>query len=174
MKNLIDDLFDYTRLMNDKNTLVRQQICFNELLDQLMEELVPLAEQKHRLFIKHFPEHRIFAALDSEKIVRVFDNLLINAINYTIGDGKILVSLEEQDDQVRICVANVSDAFTAAELNSLFEKFNKKDPSRTNVTEGSELGLAIAKSIVELHGGTIHAKYKNETLYFIISLPFTA
>ncbi|EAZ87174.1 sensor histidine kinase [Bacillus sp. B14905] len=51
--------------------------------------------------------------------------------------------------------------------------FNKKDQSRTNVTEGSGLGLAIAKSNVELHGGTIHAKYKNETLYFVISLPFT-
>jgi len=57
LKNLIDDLFDYTRRMNDKNTLVRQQICLNELLDQLMEELVPLAEQKHRLFIKHFPSY---------------------------------------------------------------------------------------------------------------------
>jgi len=174
LKNLIDDLFDYTKLMNDKNTLVRQQVCLNELLDQLMEELVPLAEQKQRLFIKHFPKHRIFVALDSEKMVRVFDNLLINAINYSAGDGKILVSLEEQDDLIRICVANESDAFTAEELDSLFERFYKKDQSRTNVTEGSGLGLAIAKSIVELHGGTIHAKYKNETLYFIISLPFTA
>lgn len=174
LKNLIDDLFDYTKLMNDKNTLVRQQVCLNELLDQLMEELVPLAEQKQRLFIKHFPEHRIFVALDSEKMVRVFDNLLINAINYSAGDGKILVSLEEQDDLIRICVANESDAFTAEELDCLFERFYKKDQSRTNVTEGSGLGLAIAKSIVELHGGTIHAKYKNETLYFIISLPFTA
>ncbi|WP_370689954.1 sensor histidine kinase [Lysinibacillus fusiformis] len=174
LKNLIDDLFDYTKLMNDKNTLVRQQVCLNELLDQLMEELVPLAEQKQRLFIKHFPEHRIFVALDSEKMVRVFDNLLINAINYSAGDGKILVSLEEQDNLIRICVANESDAFTAEELNSLFERFYKKDQSRTNVTEGSGLGLAIAKSIVELHGGTIHAKYKNETLYFIISLPFTS
>ncbi|KPN95170.1 cell wall metabolism sensor histidine kinase WalK [Lysinibacillus sp. ZYM-1] len=174
LKNLIDDLFEYTKLTNDKNNLVRQQVCLNELLDQLMEELVPLAEQKQRLFSKYFPDHRIFVALDSEKIVRVFDNLLINAINYSVGDGKIMVSLEGQDDHVRICVANQSDAFTAEELASLFERFYKKDQSRTNVTEGSGLGLAIAKSIVELHGGTIHAKYKNETLYFIITLPFTA
>jgi len=174
LKNLIDDLFEYTKLTNDKNNLVRQQVCLNELLDQLMEELVPLAEQKQRLFSKYFPNHRVFVALDSEKIVRVFDNLLINDINYSVGDGKIMVSLEGQDDHVRICVANQSDAFTAEELASLFERFYKKDQSRTNVTEGSGLGLAIAKSIVELHGGTIHAKYKNETLYFIITLPFTA
>lgn len=96
LKNLIDDLFDYTRLMNDKNTFVRQQICLNELLDQQMEELVPLAEQKQRLFIKHFPEHRIFAALDSEKIVRVFDNLLINAINYTLEMEKFWFHLRSK------------------------------------------------------------------------------
>ncbi|WHP43710.1 HAMP domain-containing sensor histidine kinase [Lysinibacillus boronitolerans] len=174
LKNLIDDLFEYTKLTNDKNTLMRQQVCVNELLAQLMEELVPLAEEKQRIFIKHFPENRIFAALDSEKIVRVFDNLLINAINYGTAEGKIMVSLEGQANHVRICVANQSDAFTSVELASLFERFYKKDQSRTNVTEGSGLGLAIAKSIVELHGGTIHAKYKNETLYFIITLPLAA
>lgn len=173
LKNLIDDLFEYTKLTNDKNALVRQQVCLNELLDQLMEELVPLAEEKQRIFKKHFSEERVFAALDSEKIVRVFDNLLINAINYSTGDGKIIVSLEGQGDHVRIGVANQSDAFTPEELDSLFERFYKKDQSRTNVTEGSGLGLAIAKSIVELHGGTIHATYKNETLYFIITLPLT-
>ncbi|WP_423791718.1 ATP-binding protein [Lysinibacillus fusiformis] len=174
LKNLIDDLFEYTKLTNDKNTIVRQQVCVNELLDQLMEELVPLAEEKQRIFMKHFSEEKIFAALDSEKIVRVFDNLLINAINYSADDGKIMVSLEGQDDHMRICVANQSDAFTTEELDSLFERFYKKDQARTNVTEGSGLGLAIAKSIVELHGGTIHAKYKNETLYFIITLPLAA
>ncbi|MFL1995592.1 HAMP domain-containing sensor histidine kinase [Lysinibacillus irui] len=173
LKNLIDDLFEYTKLTNDKNALVPQQVCLNELLDQLMEELVPLAEEKQRIFKKHFSEERVFAALDSEKIVRVFDNLLINAINYSTGDGKIIVSLEGQGDHVRIGVANQSDAFTPEELDSLFERFYKKDQSRTNVTEGSGLGLAIAKSIVELHGGTIHATYKNETLYFIITLPLT-
>ena len=103
LKNLIDDLFEYTKLTNDKNTLVRQQVCVNELLEQLMEELVPLAEEKQRIFIKHFPEKRIFAALDSEKIVRVFDNLLINAINYSTAEGKIMVSLEGQKPCAYLC-----------------------------------------------------------------------
>ena len=65
-------------------------------------------------------------ALDSEKIVRVFDNLLINAINYSTAEGKIMVSLEGQAHHVRICVANQSDAFTSVELASLFERFYKK------------------------------------------------
>lgn len=173
LKNLIEDLFEYTKLTNDSIVLGRQDICMNELLDQLIEELIPQAEENHRTFIKNFSEERIFASVDSEKIVRVFDNLLMNAIKYCTGDGEIFVSLERKQSNVQICVANESDEFTSEELTSLFERFYKKDQSRTSVAEGSGLGLAIAKSIVELHGGKIDAKYKDGMLQFIIELPVT-
>ncbi|MEX3744230.1 sensor histidine kinase [Lysinibacillus xylanilyticus] len=173
LKNLIDDLFEYTKLTNESIVLVKQEVCINELLDQLIEELIPQAEENHRSFIKNFSEERIFTTVDSEKIVRVFDNLLMNAIKYSTGDGKIFVSLERQEGNVRICVANESDEFTSEELMNLFERFYKKDQSRTSVAEGSGLGLAIAKSIVELHGGKIDAKYADHLLKFFIELPVT-
>lgn len=173
LKNLIDDLFEYTKLTNESIVLGQQEVCINELLDQLIEELIPQAEEHHRIFIKNFSEERIFATVDSEKIVRVFDNLLMNAIKYSTGNGKIFVSLERKERNVQICVANESDEFTSEELTSLFERFYKKDQSRTSVAEGSGLGLAIAKSIVELHGGKIGAKYTDGMLQFIIELPVT-
>lgn len=174
LKNLIDNLFEYTKLTNESIVLGQQEVCINELLDQLIEELIPQAEEHHRIFIKNFSEERIFATVDSEKIVRVFDNLLMNAIKYSTGNGKIFVSLERNERNVQICVANESDEFTSEELTSLFERFYKKDQSRTSVAEGSGLGLAIAKSIVELHGGKIGAKYTDGMLQFIIELPVTA
>ncbi|MFJ3387844.1 MULTISPECIES: ATP-binding protein [unclassified Lysinibacillus] len=174
LKNLIEDLFEYTKLTNENIVLGQQDICMNELLDQLIEELIPQAEENHRTFIKNFSEERIFATVDSEKIVRVFDNLLMNAIKYSTGNGEIFVSLERKESNVQICVANESDEFTSEELTSLFERFYKKDQSRTSVAEGSGLGLAIAKSIVELHGGKIGAKYTDGMLQFIIELPVTA
>ncbi|WP_223553045.1 sensor histidine kinase [Lysinibacillus sphaericus] len=173
LKNLIDDLFEYTKLTNESIVLVQQEVCINELLDQLIEELIPQAEENHRSFTKNFSEERIFTTVDSEKIVRVFDNLLMNAIKYSTGDGKIFVSLERQEGNVQICVANESDEFTSEELMNLFERFYKKDQSRTSVAEGSGLGLAIAKSIVELHGGKIDAKYADHLLKFFIELPVT-
>ncbi|KOS62945.1 HAMP domain-containing histidine kinase [Lysinibacillus agricola] len=174
LKNLIDDLFEYTKLTNESNVLAQHQVCLNELLDQLIEELIPQAEENHRTFIKNFSEERIFATVDSEKIVRVFDNLLMNAIKYSTDKGEIFVSLERKERYVQICVANESNEFTSEELMSLFERFYKKDQSRTSVAEGSGLGLAIAKSIVELHGGKIEAKYADGLLQFIIMLPVIA
>ncbi|MFJ7887826.1 ATP-binding protein [Lysinibacillus xylanilyticus] len=174
LKNLIDDLFEYTKLTNESIILGQQEVCINELLDQLIEELIPQAEENHRTFNKNFSEERIFATVDSEKIVRVFDNLLMNAIKYSTGDGEIFVSLEKKEGNVQICVANESNEFTSEELMSLFDRFYKKDQSRTSVGEGSGLGLAIAKSIVELHGGKIDAKYTEGMLQFNIELPVTA
>ncbi|COQ70510.1 sensory box sensor histidine kinase [Streptococcus pneumoniae] len=104
-------------------------------------------------------------------MVRVFDNLLMNAIKYSKDDGEIKVSLQRQRRDIQIVIANHSEEFTREELANLFERFYKKDQSRSRVTEGSGLGLAIAKSIVELQGGSIRAEYREGTIQFIVSLP---
>ncbi|PFA17138.1 MULTISPECIES: sensor histidine kinase [Bacillus cereus group] len=171
LKNLIEDLFEYTKLTNENIVLEKQEVCMNELLDQLIEELVPQAEEHSLVFIKKFPEERVYAAVDSEKIVRVFENLLMNAIKYSKDDGEIKVSLERQRRTMQISVTNYSEEFTREELGNLFERFYKKDQSRSRVTEGSGLGLAIAKSIVKLQGGTIRADYEDGVIQFIVSLP---
>ena len=99
-------------------------------------------------FVKKFPEERAYAMIDSEKMVRVFDNLLMNAIKYSKDDGEIKVSLQRQRRNIQIVIANHSEEFTREELGNLFERFYKKDQSRSRVTEGSGLGLAIAKVLL--------------------------
>jgi signal transduction histidine kinase len=171
LENLIEDLFEYTKLTNETLTLEKEQVCINSALDQLIEELVPQAEEHNLLLIKEVPKERIDAFIDSEKMVRVFDNLLMNAIKYSKDEGKIIVSLERQQDNVKISVTNQSEAFTKEELKNVFERFYQKDQSRSRVSEGSGLGLAIAKSIVQLHGGEINAEYEDGCVMFIILLP---
>ncbi|MDZ5609496.1 HAMP domain-containing sensor histidine kinase [Bacillus pseudomycoides] len=171
LKTLIEDLFEYTKLTNEKVVLDKQEVCINELLEQLIEELVPQAEEHGLKFVKKFPEERAYATIDSEKMVRVFENLLMNAIKYSKDDGEIKVSLQRQRRHIEIMVANHSEEFTREELGNLFERFYKKDQSRSRVTEGSGLGLAIAKSIVELQGGEIRAEYEDGVIRFIVLLP---
>lgn len=109
--------------------------------------------------------------VDSEKMVRVFENLLINAIKYSIDKAEIRVLLQREEQHIKISIANHSEEFTKKELENLFERFYKKDQSRSRAVEGSGLGLAIAKSIVELHKGEIRAKHENGVIQFIILLP---
>ena len=171
LKMLIEDLFDYTKLTDENMVLDSQEVCMNELLDQLIEELVPQAEEHNLSFVKEFEEDRMYAVVDSEKMVRVFENLLINAIKYSIDKAEIQVSLQREEQHIKISIANHSEEFTKTELENVFERFYKKDQSRSRAVEGSGLGLAIAKSIVELHKGEIRAEYGNGVIQFIILLP---
>ncbi|MCU4991517.1 HAMP domain-containing histidine kinase [Bacillus cereus] len=171
LKNLIEDLFEYTKLTNENIVLEKQKVCINQMLDQLIEELLPLADEHGLSFLKEFPDERIQAIVDSEKLVRVFENLLMNAIKYSKDEGEIKVSLQKERDNIKITVENPSEEFTPKELENLFERFYKKDQSRSRVAEGSGLGLAIVKSIIDLQDGDILAEYENGMIRFIISLP---
>ena len=93
-------------------------------------------------------EERAYAAIDSEKMVRVFDNLLMNAIKYSKDDGEIKVSLQRQRRDIQIVIANHSEEFTREELASLFERFYKKDQSRSRATEGSGLDWRLRKVLL--------------------------
>lgn len=171
LQNLIEDLFEYTKLTDENFVLDLQEVCINKLLDQLIEELVPQIEERSLTIEKKFSDEDLYAVVDSEQTVRLFDNLLMNAIKYSKDTGEILVSLEKQPNNLKISVANYSEEFTKEELENLFERFYKKDQSRSRVEEGSGLGLAIAKSIVELQGGEIQAEYEDGVIRFIILLP---
>lgn len=126
LKNLIEDLFEYTKLTNENIVLEKQEICINEMLDQLIEELVPQAEEHGLSITKEFPEERIHAVVDPEKIVRVFDNLLMNAIKYSKDEGEIKVSLQRQKETIQISVKNPSEEFTKKSWNIYLNAFIKR------------------------------------------------
>ncbi|WP_416829671.1 ATP-binding protein [Ectobacillus polymachus] len=172
LKKLIEDLFEYTKLNNDEGVKVSKQIlCINELVDQLVEEMSYQAEEYSLTFRKEFPRERLYIEADPNQIVRVFENLLANAIRYSFQPSVINVSMKQQEDYVQICVENHSNPFSEEELLQLFDRFYKTDESRSNVSEGSGLGLAIAKSIVHLNGGRIWAESDQTIIRFIVELP---
>jgi two-component system heavy metal sensor histidine kinase CusS len=89
---------------------------------------------------------------------RAISNLLSNAINHTPRGGRVDVRIERSDaGEVRLAVENVGEGIAAEHLPHLFERFYRVDPSRQRSTDGAGLGLAITKSIVDAHKGTVHA-----------------
>ncbi|MEW5967451.1 MAG: heavy metal sensor histidine kinase [Pseudomonadota bacterium] len=101
---------------------------------------------------------------------RALSNLLSNAIQHTPYGGRISVTLRADDDRVSISVENPGEPIPQAQLHRIFDRFYRLDPSRKRSGDGAGLGLAITKSIVEAHGGTIEA-HSNETIRFEIRLP---
>lgn len=167
---LINNLFEYTKLNNKGINLNFECISLNELLDQLIEELYVICEESNVVIKKQLWSKKIFANVDGDKIARVFENLLTNAIRYVPKPGEIMVSLWSEDKYIMLSVENKCENINEAQLKKIFDRFYRADESRSESTGGSGLGLAISKSIVELHGGEIWAEVQDENIIFYVKL----
>ena len=170
LKNLIDDLFEYTKLSNKGETLHLERVCLNELLEQLLEEMVSYSETNGLKIVRGLPSQKIMVRIDADKMIRVFDNLLTNAVKYSRKPGTIRVVMFEENGHALVCIANKGDPLPQRDLDRLFERFYRVDASRSSETGGSGLGLAIAKSIIDYHGGQIWAECENDDIRFWVKL----
>jgi signal transduction histidine kinase len=170
LNSLIDDLFMYTKLAHQDIPLNKEGIALNELLEQLLEEFVTPAEAQQVIISRHLPKEKIFVNIDVDQMIRVFENLLGNALKYSPKPGVISVNMAKELRTVAIRISNNADELSQEELEQLFERFYRVDASRSSGTGGSGLGLAIAKSIVEAHGGSIGVEQQNGEIVFAIKL----
>jgi len=163
---LINDLFEYTKLANNAVKFDKQNITLNELLDQLIEELVPICENTTVTISKKFIKEKMIINVDPNKVVRVFENLLINAIRYSIKPSDIRVILTNNNGFSLVSIQNKCEKMSNDNLSKIFDRFYRVEESRSSDTGGSGLGLAIAKSLVELQDGFIEARYENGYISF--------
>ena len=110
---------------------------------------------------------------DPDKLQRVFDNLLRNAVNYSFENSSIRITAKTGINNVLLTFENDGDTISQEKLSRIFEQFYRLDTSRSSGSGGAGLGLAIAKEIVELHGGTIRAFSENDIIRFDVSLPLS-
>lgn len=171
LEQLINEFFEITRFDINSVTLERNRIDLNLMIAQITDEFYPMLSEKNLTVDIDIIEHIIMFA-DSDKIARVFDNLLKNAVNYSYENTMIRIGARIRRDKVIIKIRNKSDIISPEKLERLFEKFYRVDSSRGTSTGGSGLGLAIAKQITELHGGTIRAKSTTDYTDFTVILPY--
>lgn len=170
LKGLIEDLFEYTKLHNQEATLKMEPISLTHLLNQLAEELMPLGEERGIAIHTHIHTEYTRVMGDVQKLMRAFENLIGNAIKYSIAREDVHIYVTEVDEYVVVSVQNKCDHMPAGDLNKLFDRFYRTDASRNSETGGSGLGLAIAKNIVLLHGGQIWAEAKDQVISFNMKL----
>ncbi|WP_330584912.1 sensor histidine kinase [Parablautia muri] len=170
LEKLINEFFEITRYNLQQIVLEKETIDLSFMLMQLTDEFYPLLTN-HGNTIELQAEEGLTVYGDSMKLARVFNNILKNAISYSYPNSPIKVFAGKREKDIFICFINQGKTIPAEKLNAIFEKFFRMDEARSTNTGGAGLGLAIAKEIVTLHGGTINASSENEMTTFSVTLP---
>lgn len=171
LEELINEFFDITRFSLTTLTLEPQQRSLSRMLEQIASEFTPvLAEKELYWHMKIAPD--VVITCDPDKLERLMDNLIRNAIHYSYPRTALTFTMMPQsNEQIQISLANHGPTIPPEKLEHLFEQFYRLDSARSSDTGGAGLGLAIAKEIAELHGGRIFAESHQEEICFTVILP---
>lgn len=168
LEQLVGEFFDINTM--DLNLKVTDPVQLSLLLEQLADEFYPLFASKNLTCTPQIQPHLTVRG-DGDKLARVFDNILRNAVSYSSPGGEVGLTAVRVDATALITVSNEGLEIPETELSNIFEKFYRLDAARSTHTGGAGLGLAIAKEIVELHGGAIRAECTGTRTSFVITLP---
>lgn len=170
LEGLINEFFDITRFSLQDIVLEKEELNLSILLEQLADESYGMLAEKNMTCVVDVEERLMFLG-DPDKLARVFDNLLRNAAAYGQEGTQILIQARGSSRGITIIFTNEGPQIPQKKLEMIFEKFYRIDDARSSRTGGAGLGLAIAKQIVELHGGMISAASDSRNTRFIVSLP---
>lgn len=167
LKMLIDDLFEVSKMTTGNVELTKQDVDFAQLLQQTLGEHESEIQNLPIRFEVAIPNNPIVMNIDGQKYWRAIDNLISNAVKYTMDGTRVFVTLEEVGNQIELTIKNISKYEISEDVNELYERFKRADASRH--TAGSGLGLAIAQSIIELHGGTMKISIDGDLFKVIVT-----
>lgn len=170
LEELINEFFDITRYKLNDIILEKSMVNFSFMMEQIIYEFNPMLIEKN-LEIKSNIESDIQLNIDPNKIERVVDNIIRNAINYSYENNEIEICVGKDREFVNISVINKGPTIPNVKIDHIFDEFFRLDLSRSSKTGGAGLGLAIAKSIVVAHDGSIDVRSENEIIEMIVKLP---
>ncbi|CAH0118539.1 MULTISPECIES: cell wall metabolism sensor histidine kinase WalK [unclassified Paenibacillus] len=171
LERLVNDLFEYTRMSYGGAKLAFTEINIVELLGQLTTEVSLQCRDENLDIRAKFGADKIVIMADGDKLMRVFENLVSNAIKYGKAGKKIEIEVGKEAGSAVIRIVNYGPPIPAVDLPHIFDRFYRVDKSRSDETGGTGLGLAIAKSIVELHHGSISVASDADRTVFEVRLP---
>lgn len=173
LESLLGEFFDISRMELHQDGEKRETVQLTLLLEQLTDEFYPLLSEK-QLTLETEIASGLVTVGDADKLARVFDNVLRNAVSYSHEGETIRLAATLEEGKPHIRVSNRGLGIPEKELANIFERFYRLDAARSTRTGGAGLGLAIAKEIVDSHGGSIAAESTGADTVFHITLPAQA
>lgn len=185
LEKLINEFFEITRYNLQQIVLEKESVNLVFMLVQMTDEFYPVLQAHGNTVRLEWQtengkidggqpggeEDIFYVYADPEKLARVFNNILKNAIAYSYPDTEIRVTCRAEGEYVCICFANRGKTIPGQKLEAIFEKFFRLDDARSTNNGGAGLGLAIAKDIIALHRGTITAESVDEVTTFTVRIP---
>lgn len=170
LEELINEFFDITKFNLQDFVLEKQEMDLSIFLEQIADENYAMLQKKGMTCAVDAQEGLMIEG-DPDKLARVFENLLRNAVAYGSENTQIMIQARGGHGRTTIVFTNEGPQIPQKKLEMIFERFYRADDSRSSKTGGSGLGLVIAKQVVELHGGTITAASDRKNTRFIVTFP---
>lgn len=171
LKVLIENLFEYSKLESGAINLEICNVNIIEIIEQIIGELSIIAEKSQIGFVKKYSITKLDLNVDPYFMSRVFQNILSNAIKYSVKNSKVYINIVHNIDDTIISFENLSsDRLSSGDMNRIFERFYMVDKSRNSHKNNSGLGLAIVKDIMDLHKGKVWAECNDNIFKIYIKL----
>ena len=169
LKTLLEDLVEASKASSGVMELEIGTLNFNELIRQTNGEFEDRFEECHLELVSELPEENLFFQGDGRRVFRILENLYNNTAKYAMPHTRVYVSLVSEGDALVFRIKNISASRLNITPEELTERFVRGDRSRT--TEGSGLGLPIAKSLTELMEGTFAIELDGDLFCAVVSFP---
>ena len=173
LSRLVDDLLDVARITQGKITLRQENVSLAAAIEAAIETVAPALDKKAHTLKTEMPDDSLYVIGDGVRIAQVLGNILSNAVKYTPQGGEILIDVRESDEVVQIAVRDNGVGMSAETIPVIFELFVQSQNSLERSEGGLGIGLPLARTLVELHGGQLEAFSggPGHGSEFIVSLP---
>ena len=157
LTRLVDDLLEVSRITRGKLELRKDLVQLRQVVERAVEAARPLIDASHHVLEVSMPEGERWLLADATRLAQVFTNLLNNASRYTATGGRISLNAAAENGELRMTVRDTGIGIAAEHLPGIFEMFSQVTPALERSGSGLGVGLALAKALVDLHGGSIVA-----------------
>jgi PAS domain S-box-containing protein len=176
MVRLVDDLLDVSRISRGKIELKREYLELSAIIDSAVESTLPFIEATGHQLTVSLPDEPLVLNADPVRLTQVFANLLNNAAKYMKAGGDIYLSVRRQGTTARVSVRDTGIGIPAEALLSIFDLFTQVNIGASHAQGGLGIGLALARSLVQMHGGSIevYSAGPGQGSDFVVYLPLVA